>query len=353
MVLGGGVGFLSRKYGLTIDSLLAAEIVTANGEVLQVDAESHPDLFWAIRGGGGNFGVATRFQYRLQEVSTIVGGILILPATADSIAAFVAEADAVPDELSTIANVMVAPPLPFLPPEAHGKTIIMAMMAFAGPADAAEPVLARFRAIAAPIADLLRPMSYPEIYPPEPEGYRPVAANRTMFLDSFDRDDAETVLEHLAASTAMMRVTQLRVLGGAIARVPNDATAFAHRGRKIMANVAAVYQQPDEAATHERWVTDLVRGAPARRASGLRRIPEPGHRARGPGGIPGPDLGPARRGQAALRPGQPVPAQPQHSAGERTVLTRPRPPGARRGGRRGLSRSGRARQPGRSPPRLG
>ena len=110
-------------------------------------------------------------------------------------------------------------------------------------------------------------MSYPEIYPPEPEGYRPVAANRTMFIDSFDRGDAETILDRLAASTAMMRVTQLRVLGGAIARVPNDATAFAHRGRKIMANVAAVFQQPDEAATHEGWVTELsaalLQGEPA------------------------------------------------------------------------------------------
>ena len=287
ITLGGGVGFLSRKYGLTIDSLLGAEIVTANGEVLDVDAESHPDLFWAIRGGGGNFGVATRFKYRLQKLSTVVGGILILPATAESITSFVELAEAAPDELSTIANVMVAPPMPFIPPEAHGKTILMVMLTYAGPPEAAEPVLAGLRAIAPPIADMLRPMSYPEMYPPEPEGYRPIAANRTMFFDSFGRGDAETILEHLAASTAMMRVTQLRVLGGAIARVPNDATAFAHRGRKIMANVAAIYQQLDETETHERWVSGLTaalsQGEPAAYVGFQSRDAEPDVRAIYPG----------------------------------------------------------------------
>jgi len=96
ITLGGGVGYLVRKYGLTIDDLLAAELVTADGQLLRVDAETHPDLFWAIRGGGGNFGVATRFQFRLHQVSTVVGGILILPATPTVIAAFVAEAEAAP-----------------------------------------------------------------------------------------------------------------------------------------------------------------------------------------------------------------------------------------------------------------
>src|SRR5215203_4420117 len=113
ITLGGGVGYLVRKHGLTIDDLISAEMVTADGELLRVDAETHPDLFWAIRGGGGNFGVATRFQYRLHEVDTIVGGMMILPATPDVISSFVAAAETAPEELSTIANVMVAPPMPF------------------------------------------------------------------------------------------------------------------------------------------------------------------------------------------------------------------------------------------------
>lgn len=258
LTLGGGIGYLVRKYGLTIDDLLAAEVVTADGKLLRVDAESHPDLFWAIRGGGGNFGVATRFQFRLHEVDQVMGGMLILPATPDVIASFIAEAEAAPDELSTIANVMPAPPMPFLPAEAHGKLVIMAIMVYAGDVEAGERVMARFRSLATPITDMLRPMRYPEIYQPEEGDYHPVAASRTMFVDGIDRSVAEAILDQLQASTGSMAVAQFRVLGGAMARVPVDATAFAHRVSRIMVNVAALYERPEEKATHEAWVTDFA-----------------------------------------------------------------------------------------------
>jgi FAD/FMN-containing dehydrogenase len=223
-----------------------------------VDAETHPDLFWAIRGGGGNFGVATRFQFRLHELDTIVGGMLMLPAAPDVIASFVAEAEAAPDELSTIANVMPAPPMPFVPAEHHGRLVVMALMAYAGEVEGGERAIAPFRALAAPIVDVVRPMRYPEIYPPDEGGYHPVAVARTMFVDAIDRPVAETILDHLQASTASMAVAQLRVLGGAMARVPVEATAFAHRGRRIMVNVAALYERPDEKAAHDTWVTGFA-----------------------------------------------------------------------------------------------
>jgi len=255
ITLGGGVGYLVRKHGLTIDDLLAADVVTADGRLLRADAETHPDLFWAIRGGGGNFGVATRFHYRLHEVDSIVGGMLILPATPEVIASFVAEAEAAPEELSAIANVMPAPPMPFVPPEAHGQLIIMAMLVYAGEeVDEGERAIAPFRALAAPIADMVKPMRYPEIYLPEEEDYHPTAVARTMFLDAIDLPVAETIVEHLQASIAQMAVAQIRVLGGAMARVPADATAFAHRKSRIMVNVAAIYERPDEAEVHEPWV---------------------------------------------------------------------------------------------------
>jgi hypothetical protein len=257
ITLGGGVGYLSRKYGLTIDDLLAAEIVTADGELLHVDDRSHPDLFWAIRGGGGNFGVATRFRLRLHEVPGVVGGMLLLPATTETIPAFIAAAQEAPEEVSGIGNVMPAPPMPFLPEEVHGKLSIMALLCFAGDAEAGQRALAPFREIATPLADMLRPIPYAEMYPPEEEGYRPVAASRTLFIDEVDAASAETIVERLEASTAPMRVVQLRVLGGAIARVPNDATAYAHRDRRIMANVAAVYTDPAERARHAEWVSSV------------------------------------------------------------------------------------------------
>ncbi len=258
ITLGGGVGFLSRKYGLTVDSLLAAEIVTASGDVLQVDADNHPDLFWAIRGGGGNFGVVTRFHFRLHEVPTVVGGMLILPATPDVIASFIAEADAAPEELSTIVNIMTAPPMPFLPPEVHGKLVVMALMACAGDTDAAESTLAPFRALATPLVDTLKTISYPELYGPEPEDYHPVSAGRNLFLDGITVERAAHILERIQASTAMMSAVQLRVLGGAVARVPADHTAYAHRDRRIMGNVATMFGSPAEAAPHTEWVVGLA-----------------------------------------------------------------------------------------------
>ncbi|MDQ4000196.1 MAG: FAD-binding oxidoreductase [Actinomycetota bacterium] len=255
ITLGGGVGYLVRKHGLTIDDLLAAEIVTADGELLRVDAESHPDLFWAIRGGGGNFGVATRFKFRLHEVDTFVGGMLLLPATPEVIASFVAEAEAAPEELSTIANVMTAPPLPFVPAEMHGELVIMAMLAYAGEVDEGERAIEPFRALVEPIADMVKPMPYPEMYPPEEGDYHPTAVARTMFIDTIDRDVSQTILEHLRASDAPMRVAQIRVLGGAMARVPAEATAFAHRSSRIMVNVAAFYEGTEERAAREAWVS--------------------------------------------------------------------------------------------------
>jgi len=259
ITLGGGVGYLVRKYGLTIDSLLAAEIVTADGQILHVDAVNHPDLFWAIRGGGGNFGVATRFKFQLYEVPTVVGGMLILPATPETIAGFIAESEAAPEELSGIGNVMFAPPMPFLPQEAHGKLIIFAIMVYAGETEAGQRALAPFRALATPLADMLKPMSYPEIYLPEEGEYHPVAAARTMFVEFIDRPVAETIVNHLQSSTASMSVAQLRVLGGAMARVPVDATAFAHRKSRIMVNVAALYEKPEDKAKHEAWVNNFAK----------------------------------------------------------------------------------------------
>jgi FAD/FMN-containing dehydrogenase len=258
LTTGGGVGYLVRKHGLTIDDLLAAEIVLADGRLLQVDDQREPDLFWAIRGGGGNFGVVTRFKFRLHPVDKVTGGILVLPATVATIAGFMAAATDAPEELSTIANVMTAPPMPFLPEEVHGEVVILAMLVHAGPLEDGERTIAPFRALAIPHADMVREMPYPEIYPPDDPDYRPLAAAKTMFVDTIGEAEAELILERLRSSTAMMAACQLRALGGAMARVPDDATAFAHRQSEVMVNVAAIYGSPDEASVHEDWVSEFA-----------------------------------------------------------------------------------------------
>jgi len=254
ITLGGGVGYLVRKHGLTVDSLIAADVVTADGVLRRVDADTHPELFWAIRGGGGNFGVATRFQYRLHEVDTIVGGMLMLPATADVLGSFIALAEAAPEELSTIANVMPAPPMPFVPAEHHGALVVMALMAYAGETAAGERAIAPFRALASPIVDMVRPIPYPEIYPPEDAAYHPTAIAHTLFLDRVDRDVAETIIDRLRSSDATMRVAQLRVLGGQVARIPAESTAFAHRTSRILVSLAAFYEGPEDRLVREGWL---------------------------------------------------------------------------------------------------
>ena len=287
ITLGGGVGYLARKHGLTIDNLLAAELVTADGELLTVDEASHPDLFWAIRGGGGNFGVATRFKYRLHEMNGFVGGMLVLPATADTIAGFMQAADKAPDELSTIANVMNCPPMPFLPEEVHGQIVILAMLAHTGDVAAGERAIAPFRNLAPPLADLVKPMPYPEMYPPDDESYRPTAFDHTLFVDSVDRSRAQTIVDHLDSSDASLRAVQLRALGGAVARVPVDATAFAHRERRIMAVVVSFYEGPDDLPRRRAWVEGLVaaldQGVPGAYVNFLRDEGEERIRAAYPG----------------------------------------------------------------------
>jgi FAD/FMN-containing dehydrogenase len=257
ITLAGGLGFLVRKHGLTIDDVLAAEVVTADGRLRRVDAQTEPDLFWALRGGGGNFGVVTRLKYRLHPIDTIFGGLLILPATPEVIAGFVAEAEASPDELSTIAAVIAAPPLPFLPAKLHGSPLVMATMVYAGDAAAGQRAVAPFRALAEPVRDLLQPMRYAELYPDEHD-FRPTAATRTMFAGGVGRRQAQTILERIAESSALVAACEIRVLGGAMARVPADATAFAHRQSRVMINVAARYDpSTSERSEHEAWVRRL------------------------------------------------------------------------------------------------
>ena len=258
ITLGGGVGFLVRKYGLTIDDLLAADIVTADGRVRRVDAQTEPDLFWAIRGGGGNFGVATRFRFRLHPVDTVMGGMLFLPATPDVVEGFMHLAAAAPDELSTIANVMTAPPIPLLPEEHHGSLIVMAFLVYAGDVEAGERAVAPFKALATPLADAVRPMAYPEMYPPDPEGPKVMAYGHNGFVDELGSADYVEILERLQQPSAPIRAVQLRTLGGAMAEVPDDATAFAHRARKIMVNLGTLFMTPDGLPAAKSWVEETA-----------------------------------------------------------------------------------------------
>jgi FAD/FMN-containing dehydrogenase len=258
ITLSGGLGYLVRRNGLTIDDVLGAEVVTADGEILEVDEETHADLFWALRGGGGNFGVATRLRFRLHEIDRVVGGMLVLPASAEVISGFVDAADAAPEGLSMIADVRKAPPMPFIPAEWHGTPVVMASMVFAGDAEAGARAIAPIRALAPPLADMVRPIRYKAIYEGQGNPHPGFDAGTNVLVDGLASGAPEAILEHLETSTAHVAYAQLRVLGGTMARVPDDATAFGHRGAKMMLNIAAMYKTPDERPEHEAWVDSLA-----------------------------------------------------------------------------------------------
>jgi FAD/FMN-containing dehydrogenase len=261
LTLGGGIGYMLRRHGLTIDNLLAAEVVTAAGDILIADAENHADLFWALRGGGGNFGVVTRFRFRLHELPHFVGGPPVRPPTPEVLAGFAAASAAAPEELTTIGYVMPIPPVPFVPAEAHGKLAFVAMLAWSGAPEAAEAALAPFRALATPLADLVAPVPYTTLYMLDPPAeVRLAVSMRSRFAESFGLEEARAMLEAMAAWDAPMKMAQIRAMGGAFARVPAEATAFAHRDAKVLVAFLAMHGDRAAAPRYEAWAADALRG---------------------------------------------------------------------------------------------
>ncbi len=254
LTLGGGIGWLVRKYGLAIDALLSVEIVTADGRVLIASETEHPDLFWAVRGGGGNFGVVTRFQFRLYPVGMVFGGMLLMPPTRDVLRSLGPIASSAPEALSTISFLMPAPPAPFIPEAIHGQMVLAIMFVFDGDAEAGQAAIEPFRQVATPLGELVMPMPYPGIYELVKEGEERIGGSyRSMFLDTLDDTTIDTVLEWMAAPSTPAAMVQLRIFGGAMAQVDPAATAFAHRNAGAMLIILTLYEDVSEEATHAAW----------------------------------------------------------------------------------------------------
>lgn len=249
ITLTGGFGYLVRSHGLTVDSLLSAEIVTADGEIRQVTPDSDPELLWALTGGGGNFGVVTRFTFAAHEVRNGVGGMLILPAEAQVLRDVVDFGASASEGVSLLANLMTMPPAPFVPAEFHGQRGILILL-FA--ADHAAGELDRLRAVATPMFDGLKPVTYAELLPLEESGTGPDFVIANLFGAGFDQASAESVVD--AVADGSITVVQVRPLGGAYARVAPDATAVAHRDAAIMANVVSFVGPDSDRAAAQRQV---------------------------------------------------------------------------------------------------
>lgn len=257
LTLGGGLGLLSRRFGMTIDALRGAEIVTADGVLRRIDAEHAPDLFWAIRGGGGNFGVVTSLTFDLVEVPETTGGLLVLPAEPEVLAGFLDAAARAPEALTTIVTIMRCPPMPFVPGEHHGSLVLLCNLVHVGPPEEAAAAIAPLRELAPPLADLIAPTPFADLL--SWEEIPPVTAvTSTQFLDHLDVPGAREVLSAMDASPAAMSLLQLRVLGGAVARVPESETAYGFRDRAIVTYLAGMLGDPGQRAGVTDWVQALT-----------------------------------------------------------------------------------------------
>jgi len=259
LTLGGGIGWLMRKYGATVDNLLSVDLVTAEGELVTASDHQNPDLFWGVRGGGGNFGVVTSFEYRLHAVGpTVLAGPIFHPLEqAPEVLRFYREfIAAAPDELTTIFNLRVAPPLPFLPEDVHGKPIVMVGACYAGPPEEGAQIVRPLKEFGTPIIDLLEPKPYLALQsmfdPSAPHGWHYYW--KSVELPPLTDGAIDTLVEHAAALTSPKSYCIVFQLGGALSRVGEDETAFSQREAAHNVNINAVWTGEDtDAERHIAW----------------------------------------------------------------------------------------------------
>ncbi|MEO8457550.1 MAG: FAD-binding oxidoreductase [Chloroflexota bacterium] len=262
LATGGGIGFMVRKFGLTIDNLISAQVVTADGKILTASETENPDLFWGIRGGGGNFGIVTEFELRLARVDQILGGAIVFPATREVIRGYVDYTPNAPEDLSTIGQLMPAPPAPFIPAEWVGKPVFMVLVCWVGAIEDGKKAIEPLRKLATPLADIVSPMPYPAIYNLTAEAAVPHGNSvRSLFQREICDDSIDKMIAAMPNGKAMMNMVQIRGLGGAFGAVHPEATAFSDRDARYMTSVIAVWGDEKEDATpHKTWIRSLWDG---------------------------------------------------------------------------------------------
>ena len=262
LTLGGGIGYLTRGLGLSVDNLISADVVTANGKLIHASDEENADLFWAVRGGGGNFGVLTNLEYRLHPVDMIYGGPMFFEVDSardvlNLYREFIADA---PEQFGGFFGWQIAPPLPFIPEDRHGDTFCMIVSCWTGPLDDAEGVLKPFRDVALVVAEQVGPAPYPALnsafdalLPPGLQHYW--KANYAVDIT----DEAIDVhLEHGPKVPTMQSTVHLYPINGACHRVASDATAFGHRDASFAPVIAGMWEDPADNEANTAWVRDYA-----------------------------------------------------------------------------------------------
>ncbi len=262
LTLGGGFGWLSRKYGMTIDNLESAEVVTAAGEVVRASATEHPDLFWALRGGGGNFGVVTRFEFRLHPVGPdVLSGLIVYPISeAKSVLQqyrdFVGKA---PDELAVWTILRQAPPLPFLPKEVHGKGIVALALLYAGDPQQGEPFIEPLRKFGTPVGEHVGAQPYTAWQ----QAFDPLLAAgarnywKSHNFSTLDDRLFDLVIEYVGKLPSPQCEMFFGALGGATARPAPHSTAYAHRDALFVMNFHGRWEDPADDERCIGWARDF------------------------------------------------------------------------------------------------
>ncbi|MEV5537400.1 FAD-binding oxidoreductase [Saccharopolyspora shandongensis] len=260
LTLGGGIGHLARGQGLTCDNLISADVVTAGGELVVADEHRHADLFWALRGGGGNFGVVTSFEFRLTPVRDIYGGLIFfeldqIPNVLRAYREIIADA---PERLSMFPAFQIAPPLPFIPQDRHGDALIAIVACWAGPIDAGPDAVRPLRDIAPIVAEHLGPMPYPllngtfdVLVPPGLQHYW-----KANFVVELTDEMIAAHVEHGPRVPVVNSTVHIYPINGACHRVAPDATAFAYRDANFATVIAGMWPDPADNAANIAWVRD-------------------------------------------------------------------------------------------------
>ena len=264
--LGGGIGWLMRRHGLACDNLVSADVVTADGRLVHASETENADLLWGLRGGGGNFGVVTQFELQLHPVGPMVyAGPIFYSADADRdlLRAFRAWAGDAPDEITALVNLTTAPPLPVIPSEWHGKKVAAFIAVSAGPLETGDSLVAGFRDVAEPIADLLGPMPY-QVIQTLIDPLWGKGINSYFKATNLARLDDELIDRlsdlHLAAPGPQCEI-HVHQMGGAIARVADDATAFAERSMPYVLNAVTGWHDASAGSSHRQWARNVIDAA--------------------------------------------------------------------------------------------
>jgi FAD/FMN-containing dehydrogenase len=260
LTLGGGIGYLARGLGLSCDNLVSADVVTADGKLHIASEKENDDLFWALRGGGGNFGVVTSFEYHLHPVKDVYGGPMLfeLDRARDVLEFFRDFIVDAPEELGAFPAFQIAPPLPFIPEDRHGEPFLLVVACWAGALEDGEKALRPFREVAPLVAEHVGPIPYPALnsafdalVPPGLQHYWKANFNREL------NDDAITAhLEHGPKLPAVNSTVHIYPINGACHRVPADATAFAYRDATFATVIAGMWPDPADNDANTAWVRD-------------------------------------------------------------------------------------------------